>query len=391
MPTAPDIDLISGAFYADEPDRAYRWMRENEPVYYDRANDIYGIALHADIMAIERDAETFCSGRGFRPEAPNLPMMINMDRPEHTTRRNLVSRGFTPRKVALLEPRIRELCTQILDAAIEKREFDFVRDVAAPIPLYVVGELLGVKAEDNMRLLQWSEDLMHAIGSIDPTMLARQAQALSEWSEYIAAVIADRRGRPPANDLISLLVHAEIDGQKLDDESLLMESLLMLIGGNETARHVISGGMYQLLLHPDQKQKLVDNPAAISRGVEEMLRWVTPLQNMMRTVTRDTQLRGVHLSEGARLLLLYPSANRDEHVFDRPDEFDIQRDPNPHVAFGGYGNHFCLGNALARLEIKVAFEEILRRLPDLKLVGDSPPSRVPAAFSSGIESLPVRL
>ncbi len=391
MPTAPDIDLISGAFYADEPDRAYRWMRENEPVYYDRANDIYGIALHADIMAIERDAETFCSGRGFRPEAPNLPMMINMDRPEHTTRRNLVSRGFTPRKVALLEPRIRELCTQILDAAVEKREFDFVRDVAAPIPLYVVGELLGVKAEDNMRLLQWSEDLMRAIGSFEPTMLARQAQALSEWSEYIAAVIADRRDRPPANDLISLLVHAEIDGQKLDDESLLMESLLMLIGGNETARHVISGGMYQLLLHPDQKQKLVDNPAAIPRGVEEMLRWVTPLQNMMRTVTRDTQLRGVHLSEGARLLLLYPSANRDEHVFDRPDEFDIERDPNPHVAFGGYGNHFCLGHALARLEIKVAFEEILRRLPDLKLVGDSPPSRVPAAFSSGIESLPVRL
>ncbi len=207
----------------------------------------------------------------------------------------------------------------------------------------------------------------------------------------IAAVIADRRDRPPANDLISLLVHAEIDGHKLDDESLLMESLLILIGGNETARHVISGGMYQLLLHPDQKQKLVDNPAAIPRGVEEMLRWVTPLQNMMRTVTRDTQLRGVHLSEGARLLLLYPSANRDEHVFDRPDEFDIERDPNPHVAFGGYGNHFCLGNALARLEIKVAFEEILRRLPDLKLVGDSPPSRVPAAFASGIESLPVRL
>lgn len=391
MNTAPDIDLIAGAFYADDPYRAFRWMRAHEPVFYDRTNDIYGISLHADILTISKDSETFCSGRGFRPDAPNLPMMINMDRPEHMTRRNLVNSGFTPRSVGLLEPRIRELCGQIIETARKKREFDFVAEVAARLPLCVVAELLGVKPEDNDRLLGWSDDLMHALGSTDPELLMRQAQALSEWSVYNAAVVADRRSRPPSDDLMSVLVHAEIDGQRLDDESLLMESLLILIGGDETARHVISGGMHQLMLHPDQKQRLVANPAAIPRAVEEMLRWTTPFQNMMRTVTRDTELRGVALREGARLLLLYPSANRDERVFDRPDVFDIDRDPNPHVAFGGHGNHFCLGSSLARLELRVIFEELLRRIPELQLASDTPPRRLPAAFATGLESLPVRI
>lgn len=366
-------------------------MREHEPVFYDRANDIYGIALHADILAISKDAETFCSGRGFRPDSPNLPMMINMDRPEHMTRRNLVNRGFTTRQVALRGPRIRELCRQIIDAACEKREFDFAQEVAGKIPIAVVGELLGVKAEDNARLLGWSDDLMHALGSTDPTLLARQAQALNEWSVYNSAVVADRRARPPGEDLMSVWVHAEIDGERLDDQSLLMESLLILIGGDETARHVISGGMYQLMLHPEQMRRLSADLSAVPRAVEEMLRWVTPFQNMMRTVTRDTELRGVALREGARLLLLYPSANRDESVFDRPDEFDIERDPNPHVAFGGSGNHFCLGSALARLELQIAIEEILQRMPNLQLASDTPPRLLPAAFATGIESLPVRL
>jgi cytochrome P450 family 142 subfamily A polypeptide 1 len=197
LPVASDIDLIAGAFYADDPYRAFRWMCEHEPVFYDRANDIYGISRHADIMAISKDSETFCSGRGFRPDAPNLPMMINMDRPEHMTRRNLVNSGFTPRKAGLLEPRIRELRGQIIEAACQKSEFDFVTEVAAPLPLFVVAELLGVKPEDNGRLLGWSDDLVHALGSSDPELLARQAQALSEWSAYNAMVVADRRNGPP--------------------------------------------------------------------------------------------------------------------------------------------------------------------------------------------------
>ena len=386
----PEIDLISGAFYASDPDSAYRWMREHAPVYYDAPNDIYGIALHEDIMAVSKDADTYCSGRGFRPDAPNLPMMINMDRPEHTIRRNLVSRGFTPNRVSVLEPRIRELCAGIVDAAIRKGAFDFVSNVAALIPLSVIAELLGVPPEDHPRLLRWSEDLMHALGSTDPQLIVRQATALAEWNEYSAAMIADRREHPGGDDLISILVHSEIDGERLDDVSILMESLLILIGGDETARHVLSGGMYQLLSHPAQLQQLLDDPTGIPCAVEEMLRWATPFQNMMRTVTRDTELRGTRLPEGARLLLLYPSANRDERVFERPGEFDITRDPNPHVAFGGNGNHFCLGSALARLELRVAFEEILARMPGLKRTTTGTPSRVAAAFATGIESLPVR-
>jgi cytochrome P450 family 142 subfamily A polypeptide 1 len=388
---APHIDLIAGTFYADDAHAAFRWMRENAPVYHDAPNDIYGIALHEDIMTISKDAATFCSGRGFRPEAPNLPMMINMDRPEHMVRRNLVNRGFTPRRVAMLEPRIREICTRIIDAAIEKGEFDFVTDVAAPLPLLVVGGLLGVKDEDYDDLLRWSDDLMHALGSTDPEMLMRQATAMSEWAEYNAAVVADRRSKPPAEDLMSILVHAEVDGERLDDQSLVMESLLILIGGDETARHVISGGMRQLLLHPEQAKSIAGNRAAIERAVEEMLRWVTPFQSMMRTVTRDTLLQGVELHDGDRLLLLYPSANRDERVFDRPFEFDVTRHPNPHVAFGGYGNHSCLGSSLARLELRVMFEELLERMPSLKLVSNEEPSLLPASFATGIVSLPVTL
>jgi cytochrome P450 family 142 subfamily A polypeptide 1 len=189
---------------------------------------------------------------------------------------------------------------------------------------------------------------------------------------------------------MSVLVHAEVGGQMLDDQSLIFESLLILNGGDETTRHVISGGMYELMRHPEQFQRLREDPSQIPRAVEEMLRWVTPIVNMMRTCTRDVELRGHRLREGDRLLLLYPSANRDERVFEDPDRFDVARDPNPHVAFGGYGNHFCLGNALARLELRVLFEETLARLPDLALASEAPLPVRDANFVSGYESMPVR-
>ena len=260
-----------------------------------------------------------------------------------------------------------------------------------PLPLIVIGDLLGVKEEDHPSLLRWSDDLMCGLGSSDPELIARQAKAGIEYRQYCAGVIAECRERGPGEDLMSLLVHAEIDGERLEDESLFMESLLILIGGDETTRHVVSGGMEQLLRHPDQMRQLAASPEQISTAVEEMLRWVTPIQNMMRTVTRDVELRGKTLQDGDRLLLLYPSANRDERVFDRPFEFDTSRDPNPHVAFGGYGNHFCLGNALARLELRVMFEELLDRLPELQLESEAAPPLRPANFVVGIEELPVRL
>jgi cytochrome P450 family 142 subfamily A polypeptide 1 len=365
-------------------------MRRHEPVYHDAKNDLYAVTRHADIMAVSKRSDVFRSAQGYRPDALPVPHMIAMDRPEHMVRRNLVNRGFTPRRVAAYERRVREICTAILDDVAERGECEFVFDVAARLPLIVIGDLLGVEPEDHDRLLRWSDDLMRALGSQDPQKLAAQARAAMEYREYCLRVVADRRTRPPADDLMSVLVHAEIDGERLDDESLFMESLLILIGGDETTRHVISGGMHQLLLHPDPMRALRRDPSALPVAVEEMLRWVTPIQNMMRTAAEDAELGGHRFRAGDRLLMMYPSGNRDEAVFDDPFRFDTTRDPNPHVAFGGRGAHHCLGSSLARLELRVMFEELLRRFPDMELATSEPPPLRPANFVVGIEALPVR-
>ncbi|MCG8590222.1 MAG: cytochrome P450 [Proteobacteria bacterium] len=386
----PVCDLVDGRFYAQDSHRHFRWMRAHEPVYRDEKNDLWGITLHEDVMAVSKDSATFCSGQGFRPDAPNMPMMINMDRPEHMVRRNLVNRGFTPRRVADMEDKVRRVCGEILDAVCERGECDFVRDVAAPLPMIMIGDMLGVLPEDRDDLLRWSDVMLTAVGSPEPGMMAEAGRAMSEYTAYNRRVVAERRAASGHDDLIATLVNAEVDGERLDDDSILYESLLILIGGDETTRHVISGGMYQLIRHPEQRERLAADPSAIPRAVEEMLRFVTPIQNMMRTVTRDVVVRDQELKEGDRLLLLYPSANRDESVFAEPDRFDSARDPNPHVAFGGYGNHFCLGNALARLELRVIFEELLRRLPDMALVEAEEPALRAANFVTGYERMPVR-
>jgi len=386
----PEADLVDGAFYAGAMHDALRWMRRHEPVYHDRKNDLFGVTRHADVLAISRRSDAFRNGQGYRPDAAPVPHMIAMDRPDHMLRRNLVNRGFTPRRVAALERRIRAICTEILDDVAERGECDFVRDVAARLPLIVIADLLGVDPADHERLLRWSDDLMRALGSKDPEKLGAQVRAALEYREYCLRVVAERRAKPPGEDLMSVLVHAEVDGSRLDDESLFMESLLILIGGDETTRHVVSGGMHQLLLHPEQLRALRGDPARIPAAVEEMLRWVTPIQNMMRTAAEELEIGGHRFRKGDRLLLLYPSANRDEAVFDEPFRFDTARDPNPHVAFGGRGAHFCLGSSLARLELRVMFEELLRRLPDLELASPEPPPLRPANFVVGIESLPVR-
>ena len=218
-------------------------------------------------------------------------------------------------------------------------------------------------------------------------MVATQAGAA--YAAYLVDV-AEKRRLDPTDDLVSVLVHSEIGGEKLDDEALIHESLLILVGGDETTRHVITGGMRALIAHPDQRSCLVEDPSAIPTAVEEMLRWVSPINNMNRTALRDTELRGQRIGEGDRLLLLYPSANRDERVFERPDEFDTTRDPNEHVAFGGYGAHFCLGSSLARLELRVMFETLMERLPDLELDTEAPLPIRASNFIAGIEEMPVR-
>jgi cytochrome P450 family 142 subfamily A polypeptide 1 len=293
--------------------------------------------------------------------------------------------------VSAQEDKIRRICGELIDAVVEKGECDFVRDIAAPLPLIVIGDMLGVKPEDRDDLLRWSDDMLKALSSTTTPELREKANiAGEEYSRYCMQIVADRRSQPLRDDLMSILVHSELDGEKLDDEALRMESLLILVGGDETTRHVISGGMHALIENPAERRKLIDDPGKLKRAVEEMLRWVTPIQNMCRTATRDVELNGQKIGEGDQLLLLYPSGNRDAEIFSDPYRFDVERTPNDHVAFGGYGTHFCLGAPLARLELVVMFEELLRRLPDIELASAEPLTIRPSNFIVGIEEMPVR-
>jgi cholest-4-en-3-one 26-monooxygenase len=384
------IDLMSGAFYGREPHDAYAWMRRHAPVYYDEVNDLWAAASYAAVKQASVDTESFSNAGGIRPKFPPLPMMIDFDAPEHVRRRRLVSEGFTPRRVRAMEDRLRLACDSILDRVCEQGSCDFVKDVAAPLPIIVIGDMLGVAPGDRDDLLRWSDDMLKGQGSPDPAAMERSADAFVGYTGYIHPVIAERRATGSTDDLVGVLCHAEIDGDSLDDDSLVHESLLILIGGDETTRHVISGGMEELLAHPGQRAKLAADPAALMPGaVEEMLRWVSPIKNMTRTATRDVELGGQTIGEGQELLLLYPSANRDEDVFEHADAFDITRNPNPHIAFG-FGAHFCLGNQLARLELRVMVERVLARLPDLHLAVDRAElPRREANFISGIEEMPV--
>jgi len=391
--TAPanfGIDLLSGAFFGREPHDAFAWMRANAPVYYDEPNDLWAAASYAAVKQASVDTESFSSAQGIRPKFGPLPMMIEFDGPEHVRRRRLVSEGFTPRRVRDQEGKLRRICDALIDEVCERGRCDFVRDLAAPLPIIVIGDMLGVAPEDREDLLRWSDDMLKALGAPDPTLMEKSTAAFVEYTEYIHPVFDERRATKNADDLVGVLVHAEIDGSSLDDDSLVHETLLILIGGDETTRHVISGGMEELLAHPDQVARLAADPAGLMPGaVEEMLRWVSPIKNMARTATRDVELGGSPIRAGQEILLLYPSANRDEAVFENAEVFDITRNPNPHMAFG-FGAHFCLGNQLARLELRVMVERVLARVPDLRLAisRDALPRR-PANFISGIEEMPV--
>jgi cytochrome P450 family 142 subfamily A polypeptide 1 len=382
------IDLMSGEFFGNDPHPAFAWMRRHAPVFHDDANDLWALARYDDVKAAGTDTETFSSAGGIRPKFPGLPMMIDLDAPEHVRRRKLVSAGFTPRRVQAMEAQVRAVCDDVIDQVCEQGSCDFVRDIAAPLPLNVIGDMLGIAREDRSDLLRWSEDMLGSQGTADPAGLEAAAQAFAEYSAYMERVLADRRRTGADADLVGILVHAEIDGDRLDQLSLIHETLLILIGGDETTRHVISGGMLALLEHPQQLKRLQAEPARLPVAVEEMLRWVSPIKDMVRTATREAELRGERIREGAEIMLLYPSANRDESVFDHADSFDSARPVNPHLAFG-FGAHFCLGNQLARLELRVMFERLFGRLPDLELAGPGALPHRPSNFISGVESMPV--
>jgi cytochrome P450 family 142 subfamily A polypeptide 1 len=382
------IGLTDGMFYGGDPFPAFAWMREHAPAYYDEASGVWGITRYADIREISKDPDTFSNAGGIRPDSDALPMMIDTDAPEHVRRRRLVSEGFTPRRIRESEEGIRTICDAIIDRVCEAGTADFVRDIAAPLPMIVIGNMLGVAPEDRDDLLRWSDDMLKALGSPDPGAMDVAAVAAMEYAEYITAVAEQRRRDSQSDDLIGTLVHAEIEGDRLDEPSIIYESLLILIGGDETTRHVISGGMYELLTHPEQYARLAGDRSLLPSAVEEMLRWVTPIKNMARQMTRDVEFQGEILHEGQKLLLLYPSANRDERVFDDPEQFDITRSPNDHMAFG-FGSHFCLGNRLARMELSVMFDRLLDRLPDLALSDPAEPPKRAANFVSGYENMPV--
>jgi cytochrome P450 family 142 subfamily A polypeptide 1 len=379
--------------FVEDPHAIFDEMRRSAPVHYDPVGAVWGIFKHADVLAVEKDAKTFSSHRAPRPHGQHLPTMISMDDPEHQRRRSLVNRGFTPKRVAAHQPMMRQLCRQIINGVCEQGSCDFVWDIAARLPLYVIAELMGYEPDLYDDLLRWSEEIMGPTSAemVTPEQIAKVLQstnrAIEEFNEAQLGIIANRR-QHPRDDVITTLCQAEIDGERLDDESIVQEMLLILIGGDETTRHVLSGGMLELIKHADQREALRSGAADMAVAAEEMIRWNSPVQNMGRTATRDLTLRGQRINEGDQLMLFYPSANRDEEVFEHPHEFDIGRNPNPHVAFG-IGTHFCLGASLARLEVRMMMTEALRRLPGLELAAEAPLPRRASNFVSGLESMPV--
>ncbi len=391
--TALPADIIErarfadGDFYAGNPHEVYDVLRRHAPVHRDPASGLWGITTHELVDYASTHPAIFSSAQGSRPFTGGINHMIDMDNPAHLKRRSLVSKGFTPRRIAEHEPRVRQLCDDIIDTVCERGSADFIHDVAAQLPLIVIADMLGILPEDRSAVLKWSDDLLGTQGVDDEDIIAKQITAATEYNEYAARVVADRR-QNPADDLISILINAEIDGERLTDEDVLGETLLILIGGDETTRHVIAGGIEPLLRDRALWDAVANDRSRIPQYVEEMLRWVSPIKNMNRTMTRDYEFGGAQLSAGDQVLLMYEAANYDEAHFDAPHTFNPDREPNDHLAFG-VGAHFCLGSNLARLELRVMLDRVLDRLPDLALASDAPLHRRRNNFISGIEHMPV--
>lgn len=382
------IDLVDGEFWGRNPHSELRWLRENAPVWQDPRTGVWGVATYDLVKFVSSKPELFSSAGGIRPDHDAAPQMIDMDDPEHWKRRKLVNRGFTPSRVREQETSIRQTVRMLLDAVCERGECDLVWDIAAWLPLIVIADQLGFDKADRHQLLEWSDDLMRMLGLNDVAAQKRGADAATGYFKHVHRLVEARRDKR-TDDLLDVLVHGEVDGDRFADHEIIIESLLILIGGDETTRHVITGGVYQLLVDSTRWHALNADRSLLPSTVEEMLRWVSPIKNMARTATTDVELGGQLIRAGEKVLLLYPSANRDAAVFPHPDEFDLRRTPNEHVAFG-FGPHFCLGASLARLELRVVLEEMLDRFPDLELAEPTEPAHRPANFVSGYEGMRVR-
>jgi cytochrome P450 len=381
-------------WYLGTPHATFARLRREAPVYWYEPDRFWFLTKHADVYAVSKDPKTFCSRKGFRindeirtPNAASSalgipPSMLGMDPPDHTRYRKVVSAFFTPRAVARLEERVREITRQSLDAIVPGKVADFVELVAVPLPLLVIAEMLGVPLEDRDQFKTWSDDLI-AANDGDLEAIGR----VGDLFAYMIRQALDCR-RAPRDDLLSAVATGTPNGRLLDDIELGIFGMTLLGAGNETTRNLISGGAEALMTHPDQRAALARDPSLLPAAVEEMLRFVSPIKSFARTATSDTSIRGQAIASGDFVVLCYAAANRDEDVFGpTASSFDIHRSATEaHLGFG-IGEHICLGAHLARLEVRVLFEELLGRYPEFEPAGEV--TRVRSTLINGIEHMPV--
>jgi cholest-4-en-3-one 26-monooxygenase len=380
-------------------------LRAERPVYWQeddlKGGGYWNVVKHADLIEVNRDTATFSSELGSTQimsgqypigEDPDMPfdtrgvLMLDMDPPKHTRYRLLVNKGFTPRMIGLIEQALRHRATVIVDNVIETGSADFVENIAAELPLQAIAEIMGVPQEDRRKLFDWTNRM---VGAGDPEYMDNDQQtAFVELFAYANELAALRRN-DPRDDIVTKLLNAEIEGEQLTELEFDMFMLLLAVAGNETTRNATAHGMYALMTNPEQFELLKSDPEGrIDDAVEEVLRWGSPVLHFRRTATVDTEIRGQAIKAGDRVVIWHISANRDEEVWDNPFTFDITRSPNPHVAFGGGGSHFCLGANLARMELKLILTELVTRLPDMQLAGE--PERLLSNFIGGIKHMPVK-
>ncbi len=394
MPHPPMLVSFLDPEFQANPYAAYRWLRRHAPIYWDAnapawddERGIWGVTSYEHIRTVSLDQVTFTSRQGSRVDAPPVASMINRDEPEHLLRRGVVRKRFTPQSVRAFEPFIRKAVRMLISNA--GAGFDFVEKIAKPLPMMVIGHLFDVPEADHGKLLDWSDLIATGMSNQPASFKEQVREAVNQFDAYISECYR-RRLRTPGNDLLSALVVARESGVLMEHKDFLHEALLLLVGGDETTRHVASGGLDALLANPDSMVRLRQDLGLLDSAIEEMLRWVCPVKNIKRTATRDVALGERFVRAGDKVLLLYESGNRDESVFRDPDFFDIERSPNHHLSFGGFGRHYCIGANLARLELRLLFEELLRATVVIERGSDSPRMRH-GTFVLGLESLPVRV